>query len=82
MIHATWSVVEDMVSSTWADLFTSRQLVALTTFSDLVVEAMERVEQDAANADLTKDERPLRDGGVGTTAYVEAVGVYLAFLHK
>ena len=65
--------------TTWGDLFTSRQLVALTTFSDLVAEAMERIEQDAANADLTKDERPLRDGGVGATAYVEAVGVYLAF---
>ena len=61
------------------DIFTPRQLVALTTFSDLVAEAMERVEQDTANVDLTKDERPLRDGGVGATAYVEAVGVYLAF---
>ena len=40
---------------------------------------MERVERDAANADLPKDERPLRDGGAGTTAYAEAVGVYLAF---
>ena len=63
----------------WRDLFTSRQLVALTTFSDLVAEAMERVEQDAANADLLNDGQPLRDGGTGTTAYAEAVGVYLAF---
>ena len=61
------------------DLFTSRQLVALTTFSDLVAEAMERVEQDAASADLPNDGRPLRDGGAGATAYAEAVGVYLAF---
>lgn len=63
---------------TWADLFTPRQLVALTTFSDLVAEAMERVQQDAANAGLPDDERPLRDGGAGATAYAEAVGVYLA----
>ena len=63
--------------TTWADLFTPRQLVALTTFSDLVAEAMERVERDAANADLPNDERPLRDGGAGATAYAEAVGVYL-----
>ena len=35
---------------TWADLFTSRQLVALTTFSDLVGEAMERIRLDAAEA--------------------------------
>ncbi|MXW81682.1 MAG: DUF1156 domain-containing protein [Gemmatimonadetes bacterium] len=63
---------------TYADLFTSRQLVALTTFSDLVAEVMERVEQDAANTDLS-DDRPLCDGGASETAYAEAVGVYLAF---
>ena len=63
---------------TWGDAFTPRQLVALTTFSDLVAEAMERVERDAANADLPKDERPLRDGGAGAMAYAEALGVYLA----
>ena len=39
---------------------------------------MERIERDAANADLPKDERTLRDGGAGATAYAEAVGVYLA----
>ena len=60
-------------------LFTSRQLVALTTFSDLVAEVMERIRQDAVGAGLPDDERPLRDGGTGTTAYAEAVGVYLAF---
>ena len=64
---------------TYADLFTPRQLVALTTFSDLVAEAMERVKQDATNADWPHDERPLRDGGAGVTAYAEAVGVYLGF---
>ena len=62
----------------WRDLFTPRQLVALTTFSDLVAEAIERVERDAANADLPGDIIPLRDGGNGATAYAEAVGVYLS----
>ena len=46
-------------------LFTSRPLVALTTFSDLVAEAMERVKRDAANADLPNDRRLLRDEGWG-----------------
>ena len=32
---------------TYGDLFTPRQLVALTTFSDLVQEARERVKRDA-----------------------------------
>ena len=63
--------------TTWGDLFTSRQLVALTTFSDLVAEAMERVKQDAANADLPEDSDGLDEGGCGATAYAEAVGVYL-----
>ncbi len=60
-------------------LFTPRQLAALTTFSDLVTEAMGRVERDAATVDLSKDERPLRDGGTEAKAYAEAVGVYVAF---
>ena len=69
--------VQEYGMTKWRDLFTSRQLVALTTFSDLVAEAMERVERDAANTDLPNDGRPLRDGGAGATAYAEAVGVFL-----
>ena len=65
--------------NTFAELFTPRQLIVLTTFSDLVAETMERVKQDAANVDSPNDGRPLRNGGAGTTAYAEAVGVYLAF---
>ena len=62
---------------TFADLFTPRQLVALTTFSDLVTEARARVERDAVAAGLSDDSTPLRDGGTGAKAYAEAVGVYL-----
>ena len=39
----------------WSDLFTPRQLVALTTFSDLVQEARERVQRDALAAGLPDD---------------------------
>ena len=65
----------------FGDLFTPRQLVALTMFSDLVVEAMEQVKQDykVGSTPIVKDDRPLRDGGAGPRAYAEAVGVYLAF---
>ena len=66
----------------WRDLFTSRQLVALTTFSDLVTEATERVKEDygdAIAAGVPDDNRRLREGGAGATAYAEAVGVYLSF---
>ncbi|MCY3930233.1 MAG: DUF1156 domain-containing protein [Acidobacteria bacterium] len=63
---------------TFGDYFTPRQLVALTTFSDLVGEATERVHLDAVAAGLPDDGRPLHDGGTGATAYAEAVGLYLA----
>ena len=62
----------------FSDLFTDRQLVALTTFSDLVTEARDLIRADAAAAGMPEDATPLRDGGVGATAYAEAVGVYLA----
>ncbi|EQD29854.1 protein containing DUF1156, partial [mine drainage metagenome] len=63
--------------ATYGDLFTPRQLVALTTFSDLVDEARERTRGDAVAAGLADDEKPLREGGTGATAYAEAVGVCL-----
>ena len=65
--------------STFGDLFTLRQLVALTTFSDLVGEAAKRVQTDSTKAGLAHDYVPLRDGGDGAAAYADAVAVYLAF---
>ncbi|MDR1010259.1 MAG: DUF1156 domain-containing protein, partial [Opitutaceae bacterium] len=41
--------------TTYGDLFTPRQLVALTTFSDLVTEARERIHKDAQRASLPDD---------------------------
>jgi len=42
--------VQNYGMTRWADLFTNRQLVAMTTFSDLVAEARERVLVDARAA--------------------------------
>ena len=55
---------------TFDKLFTSRQLVALTTFSDLVGEARQRVIADAqaAGFDIARSEE-----------YADAVATYLAF---
>jgi len=63
----------------YGDIFTSRQLAALTTFSDLVTEATARIQRDAVAAGLPDDGRPLREGGTGATAYAEAVSLYLSF---
>jgi putative DNA methylase len=63
----------------YGDLFTPRQLVALTTFSDLVAEASEKIRRDALETGMPDDGGGLNTGSVGATAYAEAVGVYLAF---
>lgn len=63
----------------WGDLFTPRQLVALTTFSDLVQQAIEKCCQDALTAGLADDGVGLDAGGSSALAYAQAVGVYLAF---
>ena len=63
---------------TWGDAFADRQLVALTTFSDLVVKARGHIEYASKDAGLANDGIPLSRGGKGAKAYAEAVGVYLA----
>ena len=64
----------------WGDLFTDRQLVALTTFSDLLSEVRELVERDARDVGGVDDGIRLRDGGSGTVAYADALITYLAFV--
>jgi putative DNA methylase len=66
--------------TTWSDLFTTRQLTALTTFSDLIEEAREKVYRDAlVQKNLPKEDKLLHMGGLGPRAYSDAVGVYLGF---
>ena len=64
----------------FSDLFTNRQITALTTFSELVSEAQKQAEADAVAAGLANDHIALSEGGPGARAYGEAVGVYLAFV--
>ncbi|TJZ52108.1 DUF1156 domain-containing protein [Streptomyces piniterrae] len=54
---------------TYASLFTDRQLLALTTFSNLVSEAREKVEHDARDAGMKQAE---------AAEYGKAVALYLA----
>jgi putative DNA methylase len=60
-------------------LFTPRQLLALTTFSDLIGLARERIRHDAIVAGLPDDEGGLDGSVVGAKSYAEAVSVYLSF---
>lgn len=61
----------------FADLFTNRQLLAVTTFSDLVAEAREKAYSDALEAGMLEGQS-LANGGVGAVAYSEAISIYLA----
>lgn len=64
----------------YSDLFTNRQLTALTTFSSLVAEAQAKAEADAVAAGVVNDHIALSAGGSGARAYGEAVGIYLALI--
>lgn len=65
--------------NTFGKLFTSRQLIALTTFSNLVSEAREKVRHDAVLGGMLSDNLPLVEGEISATAYADSVATYLAF---
>jgi putative DNA methylase len=60
----------------FADYFTNRQLVVLTTFADLVMDAREQARRDAVAAGLPPGGR-LEAGGTDADAYADAVATYL-----
>jgi putative DNA methylase len=57
--------IQEYGMTKWRDLFTPRQLVALTTLSDVVQEAREQVRRDASRGGFNGD-------------YADAVALYLA----
>ncbi len=60
----------------YADLFTNRQLVALTTLSDLIDEARNKILSDALTFDANKGQR-LAEGGTGAAAYADSIATFL-----
>jgi putative DNA methylase len=73
---ATYCVLYGLTK--FRDLFTNRQLIALSTFSDMVQQARERVKRDALEAGLSADGKPLAACGTGALAYGDAVSTYLS----
>lgn len=65
----------------FGDLFTDRQLVALTTFSDLLQGARQLIRADAKEAGFESEDNDLmlNEGGTGASAYSETISLYLAF---
>ena len=64
---------------TFDQLFTSRQLNTLTTFSDLISETHAEILKDCEQHNFNIDSQGLEDGGSGARAYADAVCLYLAF---
>ncbi len=62
-----------------SDLYTERQLTALSTFAELVERVRTQILKDAIEAGIPNDGKSLRDGGSQAQAYAEAISVYLSF---
>ena len=63
----------------YGDLFTARQLVALNTFADLIIDVRNRILQDGLVSDLVDEGASIDAKGVGPGAYADALITYLAF---
>jgi putative DNA methylase len=61
----------------WGDLFTPRQLMSLTTFSDLIQQVREKVIADAKAAGVSDDNICLAEGGSSASAYGDAIATYV-----
>ncbi len=65
--------------SNYGDLFTPRQLLALTTLSDLAGEVRNQIIKDTRLGITDETTDRIDSGGQGPKAYAEAVSIYLAF---
>lgn len=78
--NAHWFSPPGFGITEYSDLFTNRQLLMLSTFSDLVKEAQDMASSAALAAGMSESGGSLEAGGTGALAYGQAVGVYLAFV--
>jgi putative DNA methylase len=74
--RAIWCVSYGLTH--YDQLFAPRQLLALTTLSDLVAEARNLIHRDAVAAGLPDDDVPIEVGGKGARAFAEGVSFFLA----
>lgn len=64
----------------YADLYTKRQLLLLTTLCDLIPTIQKIAYEDALASEMSEDALPLKDGGDGALAYSQAISLYLALV--
>lgn len=63
----------------YSDVFTKRQLLALSTLCSELSDFREIIERDAVKAGFKDDHLSLDNNGQGARAYSETISVYLAF---
>ena len=63
--------------SKWSDIFSNRQLNALNVFSDLVIEAKEKIYSDFSNLNC---DHPEKDNHEYKSQYSNDLSIYLAFV--
>jgi putative DNA methylase len=71
--------IQEYGMTKWCDLYTPRQLVALSELSNLIGEARKKAQSDAADTGLTVDNKSFSDGGIGAQGYADSLALYLAF---
>ena len=64
----------------YADLYTKRQLLLLTTLCDLIPTIQKIAYEDALVSGMSEDALPLKDSGDGALAYSQAISLYLALV--
>lgn len=69
--------VQNYGMTSWADLFTNRQLEMMVTMSGLVGEVHERIKADAQASGMPEG-HALEAGGTGAEAYADSVALFLA----
>ncbi len=62
----------------FGDYFTSRQLVALSTISDSLVNIREKIIADAILSGMIEDKKTLDEGGERATAYSDSIAILLS----
>jgi len=70
--------IQEYGMTKWKDLFSPRQLLTMMTFSDLVQKVREKVIADGQNVMTGGDAKGLLEGGLGLSAYADAIAVYCA----
>lgn len=78
--NARWFSPPRFGFTTFASLFTPRQMLLLTALCSQLSLLIDEVEHDGVKKQMANDRIPLEQNGKGAFAYSQAIGVYLSLL--